>query len=294
MPLFEESDFGLLDPLDNSKRVVWNVAALLTGTTVVLTPPPSSGVLAVLGLAQSWAATQSFSGTGAGDKAVVINYDTSLADPHELVWFLDANTGYKLTLIGQSYAADVDITFPVETTVLAGCAVNQIFTGNNTWDISGGTANTHQVNSVGTFVGTGLILDNGSGFLAEIQVNGSIASDQYYELPAGGGALVTNTSTNSLSNKTMLTFTMANGANVVINTSTGTKIGTGTTQKIAFHNSTPVVQRAGAAQDAVATTSATNTTPYGFTTAAQADAIVTLVNELRAALVEKGLIKGSA
>lgn len=88
--------------------------------------------------------------------------------------------------------------------------------------------------------------------------------------------------------------TFTDGSNVIVGSSTGTKIGTATTQKIAFHNSTPVAQRAGAAQAAVGTTGATQTTPYGFTTAAQADAIVALVNELRAALVEKGLIKGSA
>lgn len=84
------------------------------------------------------------------------------------------------------------------------------------------------------------------------------------------------------------------GINIVLGTTTGTKIGQGTTQKVAFHGSTPVIQRAGADQAAVATTAATNTTPYGFTTVAQADAIVALVNELRAALVEKGLIKGAA
>lgn len=81
---------------------------------------------------------------------------------------------------------------------------------------------------------------------------------------------------------------------LVFATATGSKIGTGTTEKIAFHNATPVVQRAGAAQAAVATTAATQTTPWGFSTQAQADAIVTLVNEIRAALVEKGLIKGAA
>lgn len=74
----------------------------------------------------------------------------------------------------------------------------------------------------------------------------------------------------------------------------GMKIGTATTELIAFHGATPVAQRASADQAAVATTGATNTTPYGFTTAAQANAVVTLVNELRAALVEKGLIKGAA
>lgn len=80
----------------------------------------------------------------------------------------------------------------------------------------------------------------------------------------------------------------------IVSTTTGTKIATATTQKIAFHNATPVAQRAGSAQAAVATTAATNSAPYGFSTAAQADALVALVNELRAALVEKGLIKGSA
>lgn len=83
-------------------------------------------------------------------------------------------------------------------------------------------------------------------------------------------------------------------ADIILSTGTGTKIGTGLGQKIGFHASTPTVQRSGAAQAAAATTAATNVTPYGFTTAAQADAIVTLVNELRAALVQKGLIKGSA
>lgn len=75
---------------------------------------------------------------------------------------------------------------------------------------------------------------------------------------------------------------------------TGTKIGTSTAQKFSFHNATPVAQRSGAAQAAVPTTPATTGAgTYGYTQT-QADAIVTLLNELRAADVEKGLIKGSA
>lgn len=89
-------------------------------------------------------------------------------------------------------------------------------------------------------------------------------------------------------------ITFADAANIAAGTTTGTKIGTATTQKLGFYNATPIVQRSGASQAAVTTTAATNTSPYGFTTAAQADAIVTLVNELRAALVALGLIKGSA
>lgn len=91
-----------------------------------------------------------------------------------------------------------------------------------------------------------------------------------------------------------LSMSILDAANVILGTTTGTKIGTGTNQMLAFHNATPVVQRASSAQTAVVTTASTQTTPWGFATQAQADAIVTLVNELRAALVEKGLIKGSA
>jgi hypothetical protein len=89
-------------------------------------------------------------------------------------------------------------------------------------------------------------------------------------------------------------LTFNDNRHIVVNTSTGTKIGTGTTQKLGFWNATPVVQPSGAAQAAVATTAATNSSPYGFTTAAQADAIVTLVNAIRTALVNTGIMKGSA
>jgi hypothetical protein len=76
-------------------------------------------------------------------------------------------------------------------------------------------------------------------------------------------------------------------------TGAGKQLGTAIDQLIAFHGSTPVAQRAGVAQAAVVTTAPTNSTPYGFTQA-QATAILTLLNELRAALVEKGIIKGAA
>lgn len=74
----------------------------------------------------------------------------------------------------------------------------------------------------------------------------------------------------------------------------GTCLGQSASDPISFHGASPIAQRSGAAQVAVATTGATNTTPYGFTTAAQADAIVTLLNEVRATLVANGLMKGSA
>jgi UDP-N-acetyl-D-mannosaminuronic acid transferase (WecB/TagA/CpsF family) len=73
----------------------------------------------------------------------------------------------------------------------------------------------------------------------------------------------------------------------------GQKLGQSATDKVAFHGATPVVQRSGAAQAAVSTTASTTTTPAGYATTTQANAIVTLVNELRAAMVEKGIIAGA-
>lgn len=74
----------------------------------------------------------------------------------------------------------------------------------------------------------------------------------------------------------------------------GYTLGRLVTTPVGFHGAAPTARRAGAAQAAVGTTGATNTTPYGFTTAAQANDLVALVNEMRAVLVEKGLMKGSA
>mgnify|MGYP001562024649 CR=1 FL=1 len=53
-------------------------------------------------------------------------------------------------------------------------------------------------------------------------------------------------------------------------------------------------QPASANEAAVGTTASTTTSPAGYTTTTQANGIVTLVNQLRADLVDLGLIKGSA
>jgi hypothetical protein len=90
-------------------------------------------------------------------------------------------------------------------------------------------------------------------------------------------------------------LTITAGYNIAFGTTgTGGQIGTTTAQLIGFHGTAGTIQRASAAQAAVATTAATQTSPWGFTTQAQADGIVTLVNEIRTVLVNKGLMKGSA
>ena len=71
----------------------------------------------------------------------------------------------------------------------------------------------------------------------------------------------------------------------------GTVLGQSPSDLIAFYNGNPVSQRSGPAQAAVETTAPTNATPYGFSQT-QATAIVTLLNEIRATLVDVGLMSG--
>lgn len=73
----------------------------------------------------------------------------------------------------------------------------------------------------------------------------------------------------------------------------GNTFGQSSSDLISFYNAPPIAQRTNASQAAVGTTASTTTTPAGYSTTTQANAIVTLVNELRAALVANGLIKGS-
>ena len=68
----------------------------------------------------------------------------------------------------------------------------------------------------------------------------------------------------------------------------GTILGRGATDKIAFYGTTPAVQPS--LITACATTAATTATPYGYTTSTQADAIVTSLNAVIAALKTLGLV----
>lgn len=68
----------------------------------------------------------------------------------------------------------------------------------------------------------------------------------------------------------------------------GTTLGESAADKISVYNVTPVVQAATIA--AVGTTAATTTTPYGFGSSTQADAVNTTLNSVVAALKNFGII----
>lgn len=76
------------------------------------------------------------------------------------------------------------------------------------------------------------------------------------------------------------------------------KLGLATTDTISFYGVSPVAQRSGATQVAVSATvvnasAANGSATWGFASSTQANQVVTLLNELRAALVALGAIAGS-
>lgn len=92
--------------------------------------------------------------------------------------------------------------------------------------------------------------------------------------------------------------TLAEGVDLILGTTTGTKIGTGATQKLGFYGATPVAQ--GAALTAQLTTithtapgaddfaiqALTQTTPFGFVTADEGHTVLKVIANLQARLAE--------
>ena len=93
--------------------------------------------------------------------------------------------------------------------------------------VYGSRQNTDNVEIPGTLVVTGVLTATGG-------VAGAITGDVTGDVTA---ALVTATDI-ALGND----LTIADAGNVIVNATTGTKIGTATTQKLGFYNATPVVQ----------------------------------------------------
>jgi hypothetical protein len=133
--------------------------------------------------------------------------------------------------------------------------------------------------------------------------------------PAGEFAFYIDSTTNHLSmidssaNVTDLTddsfaadFSWAEGVDVSVGTTTGSKIGTATSQKLGFFNATPVVQptalttaettitNAGTASD-YAIQALTNSSPFGFANQAEGETLVEVVlnNQARIGEIETKL-----
>ncbi len=86
-------------------------------------------------------------------------------------------------------------------------------------------------------------------------------------------------------------LSITDATDIALATTTGTKIGTATSQKLGFWNVTPIIQPAGALQAAPA---AYVTGAFGLDSNAHMQALYDLVVAIRTALVNSGIMKGAA
>jgi hypothetical protein len=147
--------------------------------------------------------------------------------------------------------------------------------------------------------------NGGNLILAPGAATGSGSSSVLIQAVAAGGAGTTDRLPATVATFAATGLTLVDAFNVIVGTTTGTKIGVATTQKIGFWNATPIVQPSGANQAAL-----TNNTGgvydgvlsdmSGFDTVGLDQVrdnftdIFTLLNEIRTALVNVGIIKGAA
>ena len=249
--------------------------------------------------------------------------------------------------------AEINASAAIAHTKLASITAGQVLLGNAS-NVPTATAITGDVtvsSSGVTAIGSGVIVDADVSASAEIAVSklADGAARQLLQTDAAGtgvewtdnidvpgtldvtGAAVLD-STLTVAGATTLngSLTMGDADDIVVNTGTGTKIGTAVGQKIGFWNVTPVVQPAAAGQAAAAaqtqdsltdSTGGTASTTLAAITAgaayAQADLtaiknaiaslasqlakirtdvanIKTLQNAARTALVNTGIMKGAA
>jgi len=171
--------------------------------------------------------------------------------------------------------AEINASAAIAHTKLASIAAGQVLLGNAS-NVPTATALTGDVtvNSSGvTAIGSGVIVDADVSASAEIAVNklADGSARQLLQTDAAGtgvewtsdvdvpgtldvtGAAVLD-STLTVAGATTLngSLTMGDADDIVVNTTTGTKIGTAVGQKIGFWNATPVVQPAAAGQAAAA------------------------------------------
>jgi len=82
-------------------------------------------------------------------------------------------------------------------------------------------------------------------------------------------------------------ITITDGVNIALGTTTGTKIGTATTQKLGFFNATPVVRQTA---PAAAPAGGTGATAGAWSSAANRNTAIDCINGIRTALINLGLI----
>jgi len=292
-------DTGWSTPL-NSNCTTLDGLAPVGGLAVTMKELPSTS-LNVAVAAGNYVQQDGTVGTYAGTSSQAITASTTK------VLYLDLTSSGALT-VGASYPATAHVRL---ATVVAGSSTLTSVTDNRQcFDVCGsvldginwsfgtttgtkiGTATTQKI---GFYNATPIVQPASTTDLRTALINlGLYATGGASPLNLNGGAL------------TVGSETIADAGNLAVGSSTGTQIGTATSQKLGFWAATPIIQPAGAAQGAITDSTGSSATTTLVTvrsdTAAHtaSDAqdndhiLFTLLNAMRTALVNAGVIKGSA
>lgn len=255
---------------------------IISGTEGVTTPTITSveGIYARIDTAAAYDAdifaVRAFSANG-------VSHAGGGTITHQYGYYCNVNTGTaRVTNSWQFYAAGTSPSwFGGDVWIADGKNIHS----NATTGTKIGTATTQKL---GFFNATPVVQPTSTTDLRTALINlGLYASGGASPLDLNGGALTTT------GNSALGQITIADAKDVILNTTTGTKIGTAVTQKLGFFNATPVVQPAAAAQ-AAAPAGGTGTAAGGWDTAVNRDAAIATINAIRTALVNLGIMKGAA
>lgn len=243
MPGFINTDFYLYDPTDPTKQLTFDTSALPTASIVTLVVPPygvgaTSRTLAFIDGANTFTGTFNYFrggnvqfglAAGGSDNPVEIYFNTAGASAGYLFRCIDqlTNEYVKINAFGDFEAdttAFADATDPTkrikfDVTPLATATTRTFGLPDASGRIT--TSATPLTSGRVPFATTGGILTDDADF--------TFATD-------------TLTVTKIAATTFTGDVTIADTINLVFNTSTGTKIGTGTTQKLAFWNTAPIAQ----------------------------------------------------
>lgn len=269
------SNLGLVSSPTLAESDVTNLTSDLA-LKAPLASPTFTGTLSAAALTTSGAVTHTIASAG-NAVALTINQNDTTNNP----------TALSVSNTGSGLAGDLVMTSSGATAVVFGLRNNA--TATNT-AVTLRFANTTLATASATGAGTGEIT------VIRSSSPGAGDSEMLFKISSGGSIL-------QKFRVSAAKVTLADAVDMVIGTTTGTKIGTATSQKLGFWNATPIVQPSGANQAAI--TDSTGGTA-GFTlsdvTASHSQSVLNnnfaslnrQLDAIRTALVAAGIIKGAA
>lgn len=144
---------------------------------------------------------------------------------------------FGVTLVNSAIIADRNLTIPLLTAndeILISGVANQFITGAKIFSVGSATFR----DNMARFSNPAATQDyhiRGSAITAQRDIT--------FPLLTANDIFVMEAFAQTLTNKTLGTTTIQDAADIILNTTTGTKIGTATTQKLGFFNKAPVTQR---------------------------------------------------